>query len=197
MPISPAPATSIPPSQAPGDLQLFLEGQRPLPQGGQQGQRHVNQFDGFHRVTPYMDWGLRWKSRDRGREKTPRKLKRRGLRLRDDSNVFKPRYHPGCRVRGHSSALQQALSHGNGASGTPYLQFSGVLLWHETAHLRAHRLTATAGSLEWSARGIMPSSHLQFSLVKFKPSGGSCQVVWREFAKDLQNQAVKVLDTLV
>ena len=34
----------------------------------------------------------------------------------------------------------------------------------------------------------MPSSHLllQFSTVKFKPSPGTCQVVWREFAKDLQ-----------
>ena len=32
----------------------------------------------------------------------------------------------------------------------------------------------------------MPSSHLKFSLVKFKPSPGSCQDVWWEFAKDLQ-----------
>ena len=47
---------------------------------------------------------------------------------------------------GHSSELSQALSHGNGAAGTPY----SVQVLCSGARLRpagAHRLTPTAGSL--------------------------------------------------
>ena len=61
----------------------------------------------------------------RGPEKTPRKLKREVCALgtiRTQSNRGTTR---GCRVRGRSSALQQALSHGNGAAGTPYCGFQG------------------------------------------------------------------------